>query len=124
MDVAKILSVVFEGDTGDKGDISNKALESNNNSFRSPVPQVSPNEIPWGTDSEPEGDSENHTDQQLNWVCPPVPRVPRIFADGETFEERAAVAEHDGGLSRQEADSSRAGGGRLLLRCIEERPRW
>ncbi len=105
MDVAKILSGVFAGDTGDKGDISSKALESNNNSSCSPVPQVSPNEIRWGTDTEPEGDSENHTDQQLNWVCPPVPRVPRILVDENTYEERAAVAEHDGGLSRQEAET-------------------
>ncbi len=105
MNVAKILSVVFAGDMGDKGDTSSKALESNDNSSRSFVPQVSPNEIPWGTNSDSEGDSENHTDQQLNWVCPPVPRVPRILVDENTYEERAAVAEHDGGLSRQEAET-------------------
>ncbi len=105
MDVAKVLSVVFAGDTGDKGDISSKALESNNNSSCSPVPQVSPNEIPWGTNSESEGDSENHTDQQLNGVCPPVPPVPRILVDENTYEERAAIAEHDGELPRQEAET-------------------
>ena len=85
MNVAKILSVVFEGDTGDKGDISSKALESNDYSPHSLVPQVSPNEIPWGTNSEPKGDSENHTNQPLKGVCPPVPHVPRIFADGRNL---------------------------------------
>jgi hypothetical protein len=91
MNVAKILSVVFEGDTGDKGDTSSKALESNNNSCRSPVPQVSPNEISWGINSEPKWNSENHTDQRLTRGCPPVPHVPRNLVDKDTYEERAGI---------------------------------
>ncbi len=91
MNVAKILSVVFAGDMGDKGDTSSKALESNDDSSRSFVPQVSPSEIPWGTNSEPEGNSENHTDQHLKGGCPPVPHVPRNLADEDAFEERAAI---------------------------------
>jgi len=91
MDVAKILSVVFEGDTGDKGDLSSKALERRDNSSHSPVLHVSPDEVPWGTNSEPKGDSESNTDQHLAEVCPPVPPVPRNFVDRDTYEERSAI---------------------------------
>jgi len=104
MDVAKILSVVFAGDMGDMGDISGKALERNDNFSRSSVPQVSPNEIPWGTNSGPKGDSETNIDQHVTEACPPVPRVPHVFVDENIYEERAAIAEFDGGLSRPDAE--------------------
>ncbi len=100
MDVAKILSVVFAGDTGDKGTPPDKALGSNNFPDPQHVPQVSPSEIPWGTNTELGGDSEVDIKQQVTGACPPVPRVPHGFADennhGEdpdpgTFEERAAI---------------------------------
>jgi hypothetical protein len=105
MNVAKILSVVFEGDLGDTGDISSKVLEGRNYSSRSPVPLVSPSDGPWGTYPGPEGDNESHTDQTLKGSCPPAPHVPCILVDGETFEERAAIIEHDAGLTRQEAET-------------------
>ncbi len=105
MNVAKILSVVFEGDTGDTGDISGNTLENMDYSSHTSVPQVSPSEIPWGTNTEPKGDSENHINQQLTRVCPPVPLAPRILVDKDTYEERAAIIEYDGGLPRQEAET-------------------
>ena len=91
MDVAKILSVVFAWDTWDKWDTSSKALESNDNSSRPPVPKVSHEQIPYGTDSEAKWDNESDTNQQLTEACPTVPRVPRIFADENIFQERAAI---------------------------------
>ncbi len=114
MDVAKILSVVFAGDAGDKGTPPDKALGSNNFSDPQHVPQVSPSEIPWGTNTELGGDSEVDIKQQVTGACPPVPRVPHGFADennhGEdpdpdAFEERSAIIEFDAGLPRQEAET-------------------
>ena len=61
-----------------------------------------------GTNFDPEGDNEKLTNQQVTGACPPTPHVPPIFADGETFQERAGILEYDAGLQRHDAETRAA----------------
>lgn len=60
-----------------------------------PRPQVSPPRPQYQTDGRPFVDT----------VSPTSPGVPALF-DQEAFEERAAIMEFDGGMTRQEAEAA------------------